>query len=81
MASYARQADDDALLKHAMRIQGRAIRRCGELLKMFDGLGEHRKAAGAHPSPMDMSSAAGMSEHQHKQAVRVANVPQASPRF
>ncbi|WP_233866729.1 hypothetical protein [Paraburkholderia adhaesiva] len=32
MASYARQAKDDVLQKMAMRIQARAIRRCGELL-------------------------------------------------
>jgi AbiEi antitoxin C-terminal domain len=33
LASYARQADDDSLRKTADRIQARAIRRCGELLK------------------------------------------------
>lgn len=33
LASYARQADDDTLRKTADRIQARAIRRCGELLK------------------------------------------------
>lgn len=33
LASYARQADDDTLQKQAMRIQSRAVRRCGELLK------------------------------------------------
>lgn len=75
LASYARQADDDSLHRQAIRIQARAIRRCGELLKQFDGRGEHRRTEGAHPSSKDMSAAAGMSEHQHKQAVRVANVP------
>lgn len=39
LASYARQADDDTLQKHAMRIQSRAVRRCGELLKEFDARG------------------------------------------
>ncbi|MGW8134157.1 hypothetical protein ACWGNZ_00765 [Sphingomonas zeae] len=33
LASYARQADDETLQKHALRIQSRAVRRCGELLK------------------------------------------------
>ena len=33
LASYARQAKDDSLRKHADRIQARAIRRAGELLK------------------------------------------------
>lgn len=35
LGSYARQADDDTLHKTAIRIQTRAIRRCGELLKTF----------------------------------------------
>lgn len=33
LASYARQSKDDSLRKMADRIQARAIRRCGELLK------------------------------------------------
>lgn len=35
LASYARQADDDELYRMARRIQGRAVRRAGELLKAF----------------------------------------------
>ena len=35
MASYARQAKDDSLRKMADRIQARAIRRCGELLRQI----------------------------------------------
>ena len=33
IASYARQAADETLLKHATRIKARAIQRCGELLR------------------------------------------------
>ncbi len=33
LASYARQSRDEELLKTAGRIQGRAVRRVGELLK------------------------------------------------
>jgi hypothetical protein len=33
LASYARQAHDDTLLKLATRIQARAMQRVGELLK------------------------------------------------
>jgi hypothetical protein len=33
LASYGRQADDETLLKHAMRIKARAVDRCGELLR------------------------------------------------
>ena len=36
LASYARMANDDSLLKHARRIQARAVRRMGELLKQVD---------------------------------------------
>lgn len=35
LASYARQAQDDTLEKHALRIRARAIRRAGELLRTF----------------------------------------------
>src|SRR5262245_7890839 len=34
LASYARQAEDETLLRTAMRIRGRALRRAGELLKI-----------------------------------------------
>jgi hypothetical protein len=39
LASYAKQAKDEQLRKLADRIQARAIRRCGELLKLYDGRG------------------------------------------
>jgi hypothetical protein len=35
LASYAKQSKDDSLRKMCDRIQARAIRRCGELLKKF----------------------------------------------
>jgi hypothetical protein len=79
LASYARQADDDALQKHAMRIQARAVRRCGELLKQFDGRGgdQTKKDAAVHfaPSQRHAADEAGISERQAKTAVRVANLP------
>lgn len=34
LASYAKQAEDSTLEKYALRIRARAVRRCGELLKM-----------------------------------------------
>lgn len=52
LASYAKQAGDDTLLRLARRIQGRAVRRCGELLQQIEpGKGgrpptETRDAAG-----------------------------------
>ncbi len=41
LASYAKMADDDSLRLLADRIQARAVRRMGELLKEFDGRGDH----------------------------------------
>lgn len=69
-------------LRHGvtMRIQSRAIRRCGELLKEFDGRGgDHTKSGGAPtfaPSQREVAEDAGMSKDQQVTAVRVANVPE-----
>lgn len=78
LASYAKQADDDTLRRHADRIQARAIRRCGELLKQFDGRGnnQHNKDSdGAVITQREAAESAGISERQKVTAVRVANVP------
>jgi len=79
LASYAKQADDDTLRRHADRIQARAIRRCGELLKQFDGRGgdtsEKEGARLSAPTRKEAAASAGLSEYQAKSAVRVANVP------
>lgn len=79
LASYAKQADDDTLRKHADRIQARAVRRCGELLKTFQtgaSGGRPKNEVGDDPvSQKDAGSRVGMSERQIKTAVRVANVP------
>jgi hypothetical protein len=78
LASYARQADDDSLRKMADRIQARAIRRCGELLKQFDGRGrpeENKEGTRPDYSQAHAARDAGLSAHQQKTAVRVANVP------
>lgn len=79
LASYAKQAGDDELMKQAVRIRDRAIRRCGELLKQFDGRGEHweTKREGDRPSTSQTEAAqqAGLTPYQAKTAVRVANIP------
>jgi hypothetical protein len=82
LASYAKQAKDATLHNMALRIQSRAMRRAGELLKQIepaygartdlqpqDGGDPRltRESAGAH---------AGLSERQRKTALRVANVPE-----
>jgi hypothetical protein len=68
LASYAHQADDDTLQKMAVRIQARAIRRCGELLNQIE--------ASKGGRPTQAAREAGLSEWQQKTAVRVANVPE-----
>jgi hypothetical protein len=84
LASYARQADDETLLKTATRIQARAIRRCGELLREIEPVhtGRPPKELGEAPplitAPLTRAQAArdaGLSDDQRKQALRVANVP------
>lgn len=91
LASYARQADDDELYKMARRIQGRAVRRCGELLKEFQnqtiGLKEGPRSTGTvttgEPPPegepqtqREAAEAAGMSKRQEVTARRVSEVPE-----
>jgi hypothetical protein len=82
MAVYARQAEDKALLDMAKRIHARAVRRCGELLKQIppsSGGDRGNSATGGRPplgeTRTQVASAAGLSEHQRKTAVRVAAVP------
>jgi hypothetical protein len=80
MASYARQANDDAMHKMADRIQARAIRRCGVLLKEVEPAKNQYDASareGTRPSRSKAAEDAGLSEHQRKTALRVANVPEA----
>ena len=81
LASYAKQADDDSLLKMAQRIKARAIRRTGELLKQIEdnNRGRPSKEIKGGTSPNLTRTAAaqqvGLSPDQQKQAIRVANVP------
>ena len=83
MASYARQANDDSLHQYATRIQQRAVRRCGELLKQFDARGDNNRKIETDatdsfylpPSQAQVARSAGLSERQQVTAVRVANIP------
>lgn len=80
LASYARQAHDDEMRKMADRIQARAVKRCGELLHEIDpsrGANQHiREGALPKVTRTSMATDAGLSEHQRKTALRVANVPE-----
>lgn len=79
LASYARQVEDETLLKTAMRIHGRALRRVGELLKEFDGRPQNAvKQSRDTPtliSRREAAEQAGLSRDQQVAAVRIANVP------
>lgn len=85
LASYAKQAGDTSMRDTADRIQARAIRRCGELLKEITPASgkrtdkEPRDAAGPRlsspPTRKEAAREAGLSERQQKTALRVASVP------
>src|SRR5258708_11832120 len=65
----------------ADRIQARAVRRMGELLKQFDAQGrrsDQQLSEGTHTklSQREVAENAGISKHQQVQAVRVANIPE-----
>lgn len=70
---YARQAKDDSLVIMAQRIQARAIRRCGELLKGIPH--RHGTGSGDGPTRTSVGAAAGMSRLQRRQAAQVAQIP------
>ncbi len=82
LASYARQAKDNTLHNLALRIQARAQRRMGELLKLVpDQRGGDRggPTGGRPPIGQTRTQAArnaGLSDHQRKTALRVASVPE-----
>jgi hypothetical protein len=83
LASYARQAKDDSLRVMAVRIQARAERRAGELLKQIPRADEATRFGkdGTVP-PVTRTQAAedaGLSERQRKTALRISNIPE--PQF
>lgn len=66
LASYAKQANDDEMMKMAVRIRDRAIRRAGELLKQIEPgktgpKSELSTAADTQLSRKDAAKQAGMS--------------------
>lgn len=80
LASYAKQAEDEALYKMAVRIRARAIRRCGELLAKFnkgDGRPSKNGVAGGTVSQRQAARDAGLSRRQEHTAVRLAQIPAA----
>lgn len=80
LGSYARQSKDESLFKAAARIQARAIRRCGELLKEFEanhgGRSSKETSTDADTSLTRKQTAenAGLSKLQKDTALRVATI-------
>jgi len=79
LASYAKQSDDESLFKMCVRIKGRAIRRCGELLRAMTPEREGKRGEvstqGGTNYRKDVAKQAGLSKKQKDTALRVANVP------
>jgi hypothetical protein len=80
LASYAKQADDNTLRTMADRIQARAIKRCGQLLRQIERPATGGRPAKNHDGTVTVSRSqaaadAGLSERQKVTALRVANVP------
>lgn len=81
IASYARQADDDSLLKMATRVRARAIRRCGELLKEIEpaqGARTDIQPSNGNGTKLTRNQAAkdaGLSKRQKDTALQVASIP------
>jgi len=82
MKAYALMRDDRTLHNLALRIQLRAERRCGELLKQIpraDETTRYGQVAAVPPvTRTQMAIDAGLSERQRKTALRIANVPAAA---
>lgn len=80
IASYAKQADDEDLYKNAMRIKGRAVRRMAEIAREVEPkTGRPKKGVSQEP-PFPTGAraaliAAGLSEQQAKQTLRVGEIP------
>lgn len=76
----AHEADDETLLKTAVRIKARAIKRCGELLKQFQAPGARTDQPSADGdtrlTQRQAAEQAGLSKRQEVDAIRVANVPE-----
>lgn len=81
LASYAKQINDPSLEAMAQRIRNRAVERGGELLEQVKparGGDRGNAATGGRPpfaSRKAAAEAAGLSQHQAKEMLRVAKVP------
>lgn len=82
LASYARQAKDETLLRTAVRIQTRAITRAGELFEQIEPKHTGRIRGGGSPNSdtrKAAAEAAGFSDDQRKNALRAARFKAGNP--
>lgn len=81
LRSYARQAQDDDLYQMALKIQNRARRRIGQLLRQVEKRQGVRTDLGPPtvPSRKSAASDAGISKRQAKEAKAISRVPK--PKF
>ena len=77
MKAYATMRDDKTMHNLALKIQLRAERRCGELLKEIVPAKGARTDLGRVPTRGETAREAGLSDHQRKTALRVAAIPEA----
>jgi hypothetical protein len=78
LAAYARMARDTSMRDTACRIQARAVRRAGELLRLIEpqpGKRTDIEPSGDAPTRLQAATDAGLSRDQMHTALRVANVP------
>jgi hypothetical protein len=79
LASYARQSDDERLLRFAMRIKARATDRVGEIIRSIPAAPGKRtdleEPSGGAPTRFQAAREAGLSRDQTVIALRVNNVP------
>jgi hypothetical protein len=80
LASYAKQAEDEELLKMARRIQVRAVDRCGEILGEIEAATNRHDVSSGRDAPTSKGrfaagKEAGLSKDQAVTALRVHNVP------
>lgn len=76
MKAYAMMRDDKTMHNLALRIQLRAERRCGELLRQIEPASGARTDLGRAPTRGEAAREAGLSVHQRKTALRVAAIPE-----
>jgi hypothetical protein len=79
LASYAKQSQDESLMKMAQRIKARAVRRAGELARQVMqpvGRPSDNFEGNHNISRAEVKDQSGFSDHQLTQATRIAAIPQ-----